>query len=57
MEEVQSNQPTHRPLSPCPFPRPSQAKEALNHPYFADLDKATIDKLENPAIAERDQDL
>lgn len=33
------------------------AKEALNHPYFADLDKATIDKLENPAIAERDQDL
>lgn len=40
------------------FPPPFlQAKDALNHPYFADLDKATVDKLENPAIAERDQDL
>jgi len=26
------------------------AKEALNHPYFDDLDKNTIDKLENPAL-------
>lgn len=31
-----------------------QAKDAINHPYFNDLDKATIDLLENPAI-ERDR--
>lgn len=31
-----------------------QAKEALKHPYFTDLDKETIDQLENPEIAERD---
>ena len=27
-----------------------QAKEAINHPYFADLDKATVDLLENPEL-------
>jgi hypothetical protein len=27
-----------------------QAKEALNHPYFDDLDKATVDALENPEL-------
>ena len=37
------------PLSVC-----LQAKDALNHAYFADLDKETIDLLENPAISERD---
>lgn len=26
------------------------AKDALNHPYFDDLDKETVDKLENPAV-------
>jgi len=33
----------------------SQAKEAMKHPYFADLDKELVDQLENPAIAERDE--
>lgn len=32
-----------------------QAKEALKHPYFADLDKETIDLLENPEVRQRDQ--
>lgn len=27
-----------------------QAVAALDHPYFDDLDKATVDKLENPAL-------
>jgi hypothetical protein len=27
-----------------------QAKEALKHPYFDDLDKETVDKLENPDL-------
>lgn len=27
-----------------------QAKEALKHPYFDDLDKATVDALENPEL-------
>jgi len=27
-----------------------QAKEALNHPYFNDLDKEAIDALESPNI-------
>jgi hypothetical protein len=31
-----------------------QAKEAMKHPYFADLDRDTIDQLENPEIAARD---
>jgi cyclin-dependent kinase len=30
------------------------AKDALNHPYFDDLDKDEVDKLENPALLERD---
>ena len=30
------------------------AKDALNHPYFDDLDKDAVDKLENPALLERD---
>lgn len=30
-----------------------QAKDALKHVYFADLDKATIDLLENPEVNER----
>lgn len=35
---------THAPaLSP-------QAKEALNHPYFDDLDKEAVDALENPDL-------
>lgn len=32
----------------------SQAKDALNHPYFDDLDKATVDLLESEEIRERD---
>ena len=31
-----------------------QAKEAINHPYFDDLDKATVDLLENPVVRTRD---
>jgi hypothetical protein len=27
-----------------------QAVAALDHPYFDDLDKASVDKLENPAL-------
>lgn len=27
-----------------------QAKEALKHPYFDDLDKVTVDALENPEL-------
>lgn len=27
-----------------------QAKEALQHPYFDDLDKVTVDALENPEL-------
>jgi len=30
------------------------AKEALYHPYFDDLDREAIDRLENPDIATRD---
>ncbi|GAX74697.1 hypothetical protein CEUSTIGMA_g2145.t1 [Chlamydomonas eustigma] len=30
------------------------AKDALQHPYFSDLDKDVIDQLENPAINEQD---
>lgn len=28
-----------------------QAKEALRHAYFDDLDKETVDQLENPDIS------
>ena len=31
-----------------------QAKEAMKHPYFDDLDKATIDLLESETLRERD---
>ena len=31
-----------------------QAKDAMKHPYFNDLDKDTVDLLENPAINDRD---
>ena len=31
-----------------------QAKEALKHPYFDNLDKATIDLLESETLRERD---
>jgi hypothetical protein len=27
-----------------------QAKEALSHPYFDDLDRAAVDALENPEL-------
>jgi hypothetical protein len=27
-----------------------QAKEALKHPYFDDLDKVAVDALENPEL-------
>lgn len=30
------------------------AKDALSHPYFDDLDRATVDSLENPALANRE---
>ena len=32
----------------------SQAKDALKHPYFDDLDKAKIDLLESKEIRERE---
>ena len=34
----------------CPLV-PLQCKEALLHPYFDDLDKAAVDRLENPELA------
>ena len=33
-------------------PHPAQAKEAMSHPYFDDLDRETVDALENPALEE-----
>lgn len=33
-----------------------QAKDALHHPYFDDLDKAAVDALENPELEEREAD-
>jgi hypothetical protein len=33
-----------------------QAKEALKHPYFDDLDKVTVDALENPELEGLDDD-
>jgi hypothetical protein len=27
-----------------------QAKQALKHPWFDDIDRAAMDKLENPAV-------
>ena len=30
-----------------------QAKEAMSHPYFDDLDRETVDALENPALEEQ----
>jgi hypothetical protein len=30
---------------------PAQAKNALHHPYFDNLDKEPIDALENPDLA------
>ncbi len=37
-----------------PFLPSLKAKDALDHPYFDDLDKATIDLLESEAIRARD---
>lgn len=43
----------------CPLPLPSpalpapQAKEALTHPYFSDLDKVTVDALESEEVRQR----
>jgi hypothetical protein len=31
-----------------------QAKDAMDHPYFDDLDREAVDSLENPELAERD---
>jgi hypothetical protein len=31
-----------------------QAKDALSHPYFDDLDKATVDLLESPEVRARE---
>jgi hypothetical protein len=52
--------PTHPPYRPAASPPPAalnpppppavQAKEALTHPYFDDLDKAAVDALENPEL-------
>ncbi len=36
---------------------PVQAKNALKHPYFDNLDKTAIDTLENPELRNRDEDL
>lgn len=33
-----------------------QAKDAMDHPYFDDLDKDTVDLLENPELAARGDD-
>lgn len=41
-----------RPLSPFH----PQAKDALHHPYFADLNKDAIDMLEAPEVRLRDRD-
>lgn len=47
----------HIPIPPsAPIPPPSQAKEALHHPYFDDLDRRTVDQLENPALQQQDED-
>jgi hypothetical protein len=32
----------------------SQAKDAMNHSYFDDLDKSSVDALENPDVLERE---
>lgn len=45
-------------LVPCWFPFPCaslphpslQAKEAMKHPYFDDLDRVAVDALENPEL-------
>lgn len=34
-------------------PAPPQAKEAINHPYFDDLDKVTVDALESQEVRDR----
>ena len=31
-----------------------QAKDAMHHAYFDDLDRETVDALENPVLLERD---
>jgi hypothetical protein len=36
--------------TPSPLYSPPQAKEALTHPYFDDLDRAAVDALENPDL-------
>ena len=42
---------------PCGPPRArTQAKEALMHPYFDDMDKVAVDALENPDLEEADDD-
>lgn len=45
--------PTRRALAAPPLTYPPlepQAKDALSHPYFDDLDKAAVDALENPDL-------
>ena len=40
---------------PSPLPCPAlQAKDAMHHAYFDDLDRETVDALENPVLLERD---
>lgn len=41
-------------LSPYPLALSHpQAKEALTHPYFSDLDKVTVDALESEEVRQR----
>lgn len=40
----------------CSLPYTVQAKEALKHPYFDDLDKEVVDALENPELEGLDDD-